>query len=217
MKMNKTVGTVLALSVLLIAASAQAASVALNFWGASPFSVSGMNATDTGGGVAGAIQANWNNTGSDGSDGGTAALSGSPAAWHGRTDMVDNTGTATTMDFSFLNPDPTNWGPYGAATNKFSVDATRGSGFASSSAGLQLTQIPYVTYNVYVWTSNDVNNPVAFLNQTGATWQGYNGGESPAVAAIQVWDQSNNVPEPATMSLLVLGGAAALARRRNRR
>lgn len=206
--MRRILGLVVVVAIAAMAHQAQAASIALNFYGLNPFTLSGMDQTDTGGVIT---QNNWNNTGSDGSDGGTATLSGAPLAWHGRDNLVDHSGAATTMDMSFLNPDPVNWGPYSTVPGKMGLDGTRGSGFDSSNAGIRLSNIPYANYDIYVLDSNNTGWITLLSNVSGATQDIYAGGESPAVRAIQIWDlQPNNgnevVPEPSTVALLALGG-----------
>lgn len=189
---------VVVLSVLLMAASAQAAAIGINVSNSSTGNVTGPA------GDVGSVQSNWNN----GTGGGG---------------LVNNTGAAVPGMSYGLN---LNWGGgwsyYTAVAETSNPVNTLGRVGWEAQYGpvMNITGIPYASYTVKsLWGDYGGGNLTWYTNanQSGANWTtpSYRNGGG-ALYAVQIIDPAG-VPEPATMSILALGGAAALIRRRNRR
>ncbi|MCY2925920.1 MAG: PEP-CTERM sorting domain-containing protein [Planctomycetota bacterium] len=187
---------------LLMAGVAQAASIGINL--STGDSSSTVSSGFSGGST---IQTNWNNWNMD-----SNSFVASP---------VDSNGAAVTSGLS-MGLDLAwggGWSYYFAVENGNAPANTLGYSTWSAAYGpiVHISNIPYATYDVAV-LHGGWGNDFSWTVETGLTSSSYttpsyeNGGGK--FAAIQI---IGPVPEPATLSVLALGGLATLIRRRNRR
>lgn len=194
------------LVVLSMAASAQAVSVGVNFWSSTQgFATTGLYKTDVAGEVP---QNNWNNFQQGGADAPTTAWSTTGSA------LRDSTGVVTTMSYS-ASSEERGTNDWTSASSNLMRAGVNGLGYADSYADFTLSNIPYATYDVYVYSNG---KPTAvYANQTGTSWSSNN--HTSYLAGFQVVAAGGApVPEPLTMTaaFLAIGGLGSYLRKRSR-
>lgn len=222
---------------ITIAGAAMALLASVPAWGATAISVNydiaGGNTGSLGAAdVAGVVPvANWNNV----------QATGVGAAFTYGITYLDNSGAGTILTVSATGGIADTWNTQGTNDEKIFGDKVN----MTNNTTLTLANIPYATYDLYIYSTAFSNETVAFTigsntqtlvntftpqfngagskfvqNDTYVKFTGLSGDSAVSMTGTEIslggFQIVNAVPEPSSSLLIALGGIGLLARRRRR-